>query len=88
MSNGYSRDEERRLNNEAAMRETERRELVKKLKRLLASSNALFNCVIHINNYVETYDEYDLGTAYQFMKSQLDQIKRHISKIEATIGDE
>lgn len=72
---------------EAAKKETEKQELLKTLKKLTISAKATLDCFKHIHNYVETYDSNDLYTAYQFIRCQLDQIKRHISKIEATIDE-
>lgn len=68
--------------------ETDKQELLKELKRLIIESKAMLNCFNHIRDYVETYDGYDFYTAYLFIKSQLDQSKRHINKIEELINND
>ena len=67
--------------------EMDKQELVKELKKLIIEANAMLNCFKHIHDYVETYDGYDFYTAYQFIRCQLDQSKRHINKIEELIYD-
>lgn len=68
--------------------EMDKQELVKELKRLIIETNAMLNGFKHIHDYVETYDGYDFYTAYLFIKSQLDQSKRHINKIEELINND
>lgn len=72
----------------ACAKETEKQELLKTLKKLTILAQATFDCFKHIHNYVETYDSNDLYTAYLFIKSQLDQSKRHINKIEELINND
>lgn len=68
--------------------ETDKQELLKTLKKLTILAQATLDCFNHIHNYVETYDGYDFYTAYLFIKSQLDQSKRHINKIEELINND
>lgn len=68
--------------------EMEKQELVKEIKRLIIEAKATLDCFNHIRDYVETYDGCDFYTASLFIKSQLDQSKRHINKIEGLINDD
>ena len=72
----------------ACAKENEKQELLKTLKKLTVSAKATLDCINHIYNYVETYDSYDLDTAFDFIKSQLEQSKLHIRAIEKVIDDE
>ena len=71
----------------ACAKETEKQELLKTLKKLTILAKATLDCFNHIHDYVETYDSNDLYTAYQFIRCQLDQSKRHINKIKELIND-
>lgn len=72
----------------ACAKDAQNQDLLKTLRKLTVSAKATLDCIIHIHNYVETYDSYDLDTAFDFIKSQLDQSKLHIRAIEKVIDDE
>lgn len=82
----FMREYKKRLD-ASAKKETKKQELLKTLRKLTVSAKATLDCVIHIHNYVETYDSYDLDTASDFIKSQLEASKYHIRAIEKVIND-
>lgn len=83
----FTKDYKKRLD-AAVAKERQKQELLKTLKKLTVSAKATLDCITHIHNSVETYDSYDLDTAFDFIKSQLEQSKLHIRAIEKVIDDE